>query len=262
MKVYILTDLEGPCLVNRWEQTRTSDLTPHKLHAMAQLTGEVNAAVDGVLDVDPAAMVVVWDGHGTGGIDAGAIHPRAWLVAHGKGIRAPYLLDASFDAFLFVGQHAMAGTPAAPLCHTYSSKTVEYYKLNGEAIGEFGCRAAMAGAFGVPTVFLTGDDKATAEARAAVPGIVTVDTKLGLDVEQALHRPRDTVRAEIRAGVAESLRRRRSIAPYLIPGPYHLESRVLEGCSIDGYLSRGEWVQQLDERTVEARVEDLCQLWI
>ncbi len=35
---------------------------------MVQLTKEVNACVDGILDATPQAEVVVWDGHGSGGI--------------------------------------------------------------------------------------------------------------------------------------------------------------------------------------------------
>ncbi|MBI2299094.1 MAG: M55 family metallopeptidase [Armatimonadetes bacterium] len=262
MKIYILTDLEGPCLVSRWEQTRASEATPAKLQAMAMLTGEVNAAVDGVLDVDPGAEVVVWDGHGSGGIDILQFHPRAWFISHGGGIRAPYYLDGSFDGLMFVGQHAMAGTPAAPLCHTYSSKTVEFYELNGEPHGEFGCRAIMAGTCGVPTLFCSGDDKACAEAGALVPGIFTVATKLGRGIEQALHRPVETVRKEIRATVVEAVRRRREIAPVRRAGPYTMRSRVLPECSVDGYLSRSPEVMRLDDRTVEWTVDDICQLWI
>ncbi|NUP99125.1 MAG: M55 family metallopeptidase [Armatimonadetes bacterium] len=262
MKLYILTDLEGPCLVSRWEQTRVQETTPAKQQAMTMLTQEVNAAVDGILDVDPGATVVVWDGHGSGGIDVLQFHPRACLLAHGKGIRAPYYLDETFDGLLFVGQHAMAGTPAAPLCHTYSSKTVEHYKLNGQPIGEFGARAAMAGTFGVPTIFIAGDDKATLEARAVVPEIFSVDTKLGLGVELALHYPVETVRHSIRSQVAEAVRRRHDIRPVHVAGPYTMESRVLPECSVNGYLARSPQVKQLDERTVEWTVDNLCELWI
>ncbi|MCC7493581.1 MAG: M55 family metallopeptidase [Fimbriimonadaceae bacterium] len=262
MKVFVMTDLEGPCQVNRWEQTRVSELTPAKQFAMTMLTAEVNAAVDGVLDVDPAATVVVWDGHGSGGIDNAQFHPQAWLLAHGRGIRAPYTLDESYDAQIFIGQHAMAGTPNAPLCHTYSSKTVEYYQINGQRLGEFGCRAYLAGAYGVPTVFLAGDDQASAEARALVPEIVTVDTKVGLGIELALHRPVAQVRSEIRAAVALAVRRRHDIAPAVLAGPYTMESRVLPDCSVDGYLGRNPAVKRLDERTVEWTVEHLSELWI
>lgn len=71
MRVFIITDLEGVSMVSRFAQTRDYREAPElKREAVALLTAEVNAAVDGVLDADPDAQVVVWDGtspHGTPG---------------------------------------------------------------------------------------------------------------------------------------------------------------------------------------------------
>ena len=53
-------------------------------------------------------------------------------------------------------------------------------ELNGVAMGEFGCRAPFAGSMGVPTLFVSGDDKMAAEARALVPEIVTAEVKVGM----------------------------------------------------------------------------------
>jgi len=261
MKWYILTDLEGACRVNRWDQTRVSEPTPGKRAAMAMLTKEINAAVQGVLDVDPYGEVVVWDGHGNGGIDDGLLTDRAWLIARGSGIRAPYGLTSDFAGLLVLGQHAMAGTPRATLAHTYSSKTVEYYELNGQRIGELGCRAVMAGAMGVPTLFVSGDDLATAEARALVPGVVTVDTKLSLDTELALHRPPHLVHEEIREIVAAAARGSRQAEPVRWAGPYEMVARVLPDCSPDGYL-RYPGAEKVDDRTVRAVADDLATLWV
>ena len=111
----------------------------------------------------------MWDGHGPGSIDVERFPRGARLLSRGP-ISPPYYLDASFDALFFLGQHAKAGTANAVLAHTYSSQSVEYYKINGVEYGEFGCRAAMAGEIGVPTVFVSGDDKMAAEARDLVPG--------------------------------------------------------------------------------------------
>jgi len=100
MKIYMVTDLEGSAMVSRFTQTR--DVTPEeKRRSMYFLTGEVNACVDGILAFDAAAEVVVWDGHGSGGIDEAAFHPKAKLIARGP-IRAPYYLDDSYDALMFV----------------------------------------------------------------------------------------------------------------------------------------------------------------
>ena len=145
MKIYVITDLEGPAMVFSFDQTRLPEATERIAQAKRFLTREVNACVDGILDVDAAAEVVVLDGHGSGGIDYELFHEQAQLIA---GYRRPSFacLDETYDALFFVGQHAMAGTPAAPLAHTQSSRTIEYYRLNGELIGEFAQHAILAGA--------------------------------------------------------------------------------------------------------------------
>jgi len=256
MKIYIITDLEGPAGVSRWDQTRDVDAAS-KAVCMELLTREVNACVDGILDADPDADVTVWDGHGSGGLDVLLFHPRAKLIARGP-IRAPYHLDETYDALFFVGQHAMAGTPEAPLCHTYSSTTVEYYKLNGVLVGEIGCRAVMAGTMGVPTCFIAGDDKAIAEAQALVPGIVGAVVKWGLATELAIHLSPVGAREAIRAQAAEAVAKIPDIEPVRMDPPYEFEARVYDGVDIGGYLRMGG--EALDARTVLIRRDNICDL--
>src|SRR5438128_2361217 len=58
VKIYIMTDLEGPAGVNRWIQTREGE-TPEKAAAMRLLTAEVNAAIEGIHQADPAVDIIV-----------------------------------------------------------------------------------------------------------------------------------------------------------------------------------------------------------
>lgn len=257
MKIYIITDLEGPAMISRFNQTR--DVTPEdKIISMKLLTWEINAAVDGIRDVDKDAEVIVWDGHGSGGIDILEFHRKAKLIARGP-ISAPYHMDETFDALFFVGQHAMAGTEAAPLCHTYSSKTIEYYKINGIFVGEFGARAIMAGTLGIPTVFLAGDDKAVAEAKALVPGIFGAAVKQGLGRELAIHLSPKAAHKLIRKTAAKACKNIDSIPPVKVDPPYEQEIRVLEGVSIEGYLKRPN-AEKIDDRTVILRSDNICDL--
>jgi D-amino peptidase len=257
LKVFCITDLEGAAMVFRFDQTGRDPAPPEsKQQAMRILTGEVNACIDGILDEERGAEIVVWDGHGSGGIVYEAFHDGAQLLPH-RSTPAPYGLDESFDAVFFVGQHAMAGTEAAPLAHTYSSQTVEYYKLNGQPVGEFGMRAYMAGTlFNVPVAFLSGDDKAVAEAQALVPELVGVATKTGTGLESAISLGPGRARRLIRAGAAKAIRRVRKgkVQPVRLEPPYEWEVRVKEGKeeSLQGYLKR-EGAQQLDERTAVIR---------
>lgn len=260
MKVFIITDLEGPAMVSRFAQTRDYREAPDlKVQAMQLLTAEVNATVDGVLDAYPRAEIIVWDGHGSGGIDVLSFHPRARLIA-GAGIRPPYGLDATFDALFFTGQHAMAGTPNAPLCHTYSSKTIEYYKINGQFTGEFGARAIMAGTTGVPSVFVSGDDKAVAEAKRLVPRIHAATVKWGLGLELALHLSPQAARECIRRVACEAAQDVANIPPVIVEPPYTQEIRVQEGVSIERYVQRG--AEALDDRTVVLRSDNICDLYV
>ena len=246
-------------MVFRFDQTRVSEATPAKQEAMRILTGEVNACIDGILDVDPDADVLVWDGHGSGGIVYELFHDGARLLPHAN-TPAPYGLDETFDAVFFVGQHAMAGTAAAPLAHTYSSRTVEHYLLNGQPVGEFGMRAYMAGTlFDVPVVFLSGDDKAVLEAQALVPDLVGVATKVGTGLESAMSLGVQRAQELIWEGARKAARkaRKHSVAPVRLDPPYEWEVRVLEGqeAALEGYLKR-PGAQRVDARTAVIRSDD------
>ncbi|MBI3973735.1 MAG: M55 family metallopeptidase [Chloroflexi bacterium] len=246
-------------MVFGFHQTRGVDGTEEKRQAMRLLTGEVNACVDGILDFDPNADVVVWDGHGSGGIVYELFHDQARLLPH-RNTPAPYGLDETFDSVFFVGQHAMAGTPNAPLAHTYSSKTIEYYKLNEQFVGEFGLRAYMAGTlFDVPVAFLSGDDKAVAEAQVLVSNLVGVATKIGTGLESALSLGPGKARQLIREGAREACARVRAgkITPVKLDPPFEWEVRVLEGQEqlTENYLRR-PGAERLDDRTVVIRTTD------
>lgn len=258
MKIYIVSDLEGPAGVGSWRQTRVDGTTDkEKRGAMQRLTAEVNAAIEGIHDADPRAEIVVWDGHGTSGIIQQDVSNLARYIPHGVDQSMPEF-DSSFDALMFVGQHAMAGTPNAPLCHTYSSMSIESFTLNGLKIGEFGCRAALAGEMGIPTIFLAGDDKACIEAKSLVHNIVTAQTKVGLGIESARHLSSLESCRLIREGAAYAVRQRAAFAPLLFKGPFVLRVAMLEGCSPDYFLSKGG--RAIDRRTVEfnaARIRDL-----
>lgn len=255
MRHFLLTDLEGPAGVDSWAQTRDGE-GPAKTGAMRLLTGEINAVIEGILSADPAAEVTVWDGHGTGGILPAQLHPRATYLPRPTPLREP-LADHN-DALYFVGQHAMAGTPNGPLCHTYSSRSVAEYRLNDHPAGEFGCRAALAGELGVPTVFLGGDDRAVAEARALIPGIVGVATKVGRGIEAADHLSHEESCALLRAAAAEAAARVGEIPPLRLDPPYTLRIEMQPGHGVDGHLARG--AERAGERVAlyrAARIWDL-----
>lgn len=206
----IRTDIEAATGVDSFTQTRSADAIPERKDAaMRQLAREVNACIEGIRSVDPDATVSVWDQHGSGGLHAADIEGGVYK-REGDSLDEYAEADAKYD----VGQHAMASTVNAPLCHTYSSTAIDYYQLDGTFVGEFGCRAALAGRAGLPTVFISADDKAIHEAEMFVPEIESVTTKYGTGLESARHRDVDTVLTEIRETAARAARRVEEIPPF------------------------------------------------
>lgn len=66
-------------------------------------------------------------------------------------------IDKSFDAVIFIGYHAKAGTPNAILEHTMSSRNITDVSINGISLPEAGINALIAGYYDVPVVFLSGE---------------------------------------------------------------------------------------------------------
>lgn len=242
-RYFIMTDIEGVTGVQSFENTRTNDVAL-KGWVMKQLALETNACIAGILEADPQAEIDVFDGHGTGGLFAeDLINGRYVREAH-------YVRDhiGQYRAMLFVGQHAMAGTIHAPLCHTFSSVSIQHYRINGVNIGEFAAIAGAAGVHDVPTIFLAGDDKAAMEAQMFVPNIETVVTKLGLGMELAEHIASDIVCKLIQQGAAKAVRRIDEIGPLRVfEAPFEFEARYFEPQN----PKEGHWKERTERNEIE-----------
>jgi D-amino peptidase len=216
-----MTDLEGVAGVVQWENRK--DESPANLIMRQQksrlLTGEVNAAVDGAFAAG-ATEVVVDDSHGGAyTIDFEALDARARIVHGRERPRIMTAMDESFDGMIFVGAHAMAGTKGGVLYHTMSW-TVREIRINKTPIGEIGIFAFVAGAFGVPTLMVTGDAAACREAAALVPGLVTVAVKEGYSRYSALCQSPATAQKMIRKGAKQAIARRAKVRPFVLKPPF------------------------------------------
>jgi D-amino peptidase len=107
-----------------------------------------------------------------------------------------------------------------------SSRTVKRYVLNGSDIGEIGLRAAIAGVANVPVLYLNGDDKACAEARAIMPWITITTTKISVGLQTAKELARDAVIATIVRDVGRALEQFQAARPYFISAPVRLSIQL------------------------------------
>jgi D-amino peptidase len=114
-------------------------------------------------------------------------------------------LDASCSAAAFVGYHAPVGTADAILDHTYTGETLYDVRINGERCSEARINAAVAGCFGVPVIFISGDQSACADARSFLPWVETVEVKRAIGRYAANSMSPEHARQAIAAGMRRAV---------------------------------------------------------
>jgi D-amino peptidase len=258
-KVFMVTDMEGVSGVFSTELQCEPLESPRFQEARKLLTGEVNAAVDGLLE-GGATGVVVWDGHDSSrSLSALDINPKALLLT-GQPVAPTLELDPSYAAMVFIGQHAMAGAMNGILNHSFSSLGIENIWINGKPMGEIGVRVMLAGTFGVPTIMLSGDAAACEELRALVPQAECAAVKSGASRTAGFMLPHPAACALIREKARRAMERLSEIPPYRIEGP--VEARIQFTTRGVEYFQPREGVEQIDERTWAFRGKDLKDAWL
>lgn len=226
MRVYISVDMEGVAGVVHEDQTNPVDPRCAVEYARfrALMTGEANAAVEGALEAG-ATRVLVNDSHWLmRNLLVEQLHPAAELLSGDPKPRSMMEgIDLGFDAALFIGYHARAGTPNAILDHTYADR-IQDVRLNGRAVGELGLNAALAGSYGVPVVLVSGDAALAAEAKDLLgPEISAIIVKEAVSRHAARSVAPEVARRKIKEGTAEALRGRRNRELFAVPPPVTIE---------------------------------------
>lgn len=261
MKVYVSVDMEGIGGILIPEQLRRGELFYQEGRRL--LTAEVNAVVEG-LRLGGADTIYVKDAHGTGvNLLVADLDPDVMLVQGGATMDKRFPgLDASFDAALLVGYHAMAGTEAAIRDHTFSSKAYTNMSLNGQDVGEIALDSLLFGLHGVPVVFVSGDDKTCKEARETLGAdITTYETKQGLGRHYALMKAPQKVLQEIPSAVAESLKKPFP-EPFQVPAPYELQIQYIATEIADRKAAEGVNSTRIDGYTLSHKEDDFTRLML
>ncbi|MDH4218897.1 MAG: M55 family metallopeptidase [Candidatus Aminicenantes bacterium] len=223
-KVFISVDMEG--LAGVVSGVECSSRGPDYDYFRKIMTEETNAAIEGALE-SGATEIVVRDGHGAKtNIIHGLLHKKAKLL-RGVTSRPENMMlgiDETFDAVLFIGYHAKAGTEEGVLAHTSSGNVIDL-SVNGVSLPEGGYNALIAGLYDVPAVFVAGDNWICTQLQNLLGEILTCETKIGMgSAELGLHP--DVVCERIRKGVADALSDLSRFKPYKLTPPYTMTLKV------------------------------------
>jgi D-amino peptidase len=223
LKVYISADMEGIGGVSTWDVQASSKGREYEQFRRL-MTKEVNAAIAGAFDAG-ATQVLVSDSHGDAqNIDVELLDPRAQLIrAWPRPLGMMQGIDATFDAVVFIGYHAQEGRAGAVLAHTFTGD--EIIKLNGEEVSEAGFNAAIAGDFGVPVVFLSGDQTICNDAMQFLGPIETAAVKQASGFHSATMMSPEKAQQLIRDGVKRGVARSKESKPYRVSHPVKREIR-------------------------------------
>jgi D-amino peptidase len=247
LKVFISVDMEGVAgVVTRDDEVITTGKDYDYFRDL--MAKETNAAIEGALAAG-AAEIIVRDSHGTArNILPESLNEKALLLRDWSGGYMSMMegIDETFDAVVFIGYHAKAGTPNAILEHTMSSKNITDVSINNISMPESGINALIAGYFDVPVVFISGDEAICNQAREMFKEIETVAVKKGIGFA-ALNLHPEAARTKIREGVKRSLQNIAKYKPYKLKSPYTLvltlmhETLVHEKSIYPGATRTGDW---------------------
>jgi len=225
IKVFVSVDMEG--LAGVVTGSDVSAAGRDYAHFRAIMAGETNAAIEGAFRAG-ATEVIVRDSHGLKqNLLPGDVDPRAKLL-RGQGSGPKNMMegiDASFDAVVFIGYHAKAGTPNAILEHTSTGNVIDL-SINGVSLPEGGYNALVAGLFNVPVVFAAGDRALVEQLRALLGPMEGVAVKEEIGGDASLGLSPNAAQAAIRDGVERAVRNRAARTPYRMQGPYTMTLKV------------------------------------
>ena len=216
--------------------------------ARRQAVLEINAAADALFAAG-AKRVDLWDNHGSNhNIDASLVDTRVRVINADRAMPRMSFAQGMYDCICYFGYHAMEGTLGGVLAHTWSSKSVQYCKLNGSYVGEIDMDAYIAASHGMPSCFFAAGDIACAQARREHPEIVTVTTKQELSRNEAIFRENEELLFDIREKIVEAVKAEHPIRNLSYPAVFEKSYKRVEDAA--------KFLARMRERGMDADYPD------
>lgn len=260
MKIFMLADGEGATGIVSYER-QSHPGAFHYAETRANLMSDINSAVAGAV-AGGATEVIIYDMHCWGlNININELNSCAKVVMGKPRLVPPQTrLDRSINGLMMIGLHTKAETPGGLLTHTYTLD-IKDLTINGLSVGEIGMEAALAGEFGVPLIFLSGDAMCLPEARVFSKNVEFVSVKEPVTDLAALCLPTNITSTLIREAAERAVRNIADFDPFEIAHPviveteYHDEQKAQEKLQLPG-------VRAINSKRVSVEAKTLCEAWI
>jgi D-amino peptidase len=259
MRLYISADIEG--IVGVVTRDHTSPEGFEYDQARDWMTDTVVAACEGAQEAG-ATEIVISDSHGNGeslkieklpeSVQLVRSWPRPLTMMQGIEV-------GEFAGALLIGYHAGGSNPSGVLAHTLSGSAFQEVRVNGQVLNEAGLNAAIAGHYGVPVIYASGDDVATAEIRDILGDIETTTVKWAYGTRSARTLMPAAAHAAVRAGVKRSIARIGEARPFRLKGPLALEIRFRDRLKVE-HLAYLRFITQVDTYTIRYEAEDAVDM--
>ncbi len=251
-KVYIKVDMEGVSGVVSPEQVRPGN--PEYDYARRMLMHDLKAVLDGVF-AGGCLEAVIYDAHLNGrNIDLDLVDGRAVVISGRPGLLNGYFYGRELNVapLMLVGCHARAGTPQALLPHTYDAD-IAALRLNGTNLGEVGMEAALAGEYGVPLAFVSGDSAAVSEARELLGSDVhAVEVKTAIGPTGGICLPAARTGKMLREAAVRAVRGAARVPPIVFQSPVTLDVLFKEAASAEA-LTGMEGIERTSEKSIRTQ---------
>lgn len=259
MKLFLSTDFEGTSGIVAWEQIIEGNAEYEQGRKL--LTNEVNAVITGALTGGATEFVVNDSHHFMRNLHPQDLSGQATLITgRHKPLYMMEGLDASFDGACFVSYHGSIGAEKAILSHTYNPAAIWEVRINGEIVGESGINALVAAHYGVPIIFVSGDEVTAREAQTIAPNAVKVVVKQSLGRFAATHLHPTVACDMLHAGAVRATRDISTMQPPQFTLPVSLEITFL----VADMAEMAQWVrgvERVNARTVKLVSENLLDLY-
>ncbi len=259
MKLFLSTDFEGTSGIVAWEQIIEGN--PEYEQGRKLLTDEVNAVIDGALEAGATEFVVNDAHHYMRNLHPQDLAGQATLITgKHKPLYMMEGLDASFDGICFVSYHGSIGAEHAVLSHTYNPGAIWEERINGKVVGESGINALVAAHYGVPIIFISGDETTVHELEDIAPDATGVVVKQSLGRFAAAHVHPTVACQVLQQGAAYAVSNIKAMKPPVFTQPVSLEITFL----VADMAEMAQWVrgvERVSARTIKLSSENLLDLY-